>query len=396
MRYLYLSVLLSLCFHLPTASAVEYSGSVSVEGRYFMDDPQFPGQRDGAVSLILEPEIYHSWDDGYQQWVFSPFYHLDSTDKRRTHFDVRELFWEKAARDWELRVGLAQIFWGVTESVHLVDIINQTDLIENPDGEDKFGQPMVNFSWINNWGTLDLFALPYHRRRSFPERTGRLRAGLLVDQDNPDYESGAQEWHLDWAARWSQVVGDFDIGVSYFSGTTREPRLKLGLDQSNGLVLKPFYELIDQLGVDLQWTHEGWLWKLEAITRDGQQGRFIAAAGGFEYTFVGVAGTNADVGVLSEYLFDDRGHDGPSATANDLFLGARFILNDVDSTEVLAGSVFDLDTYAQFLSVEASRRFGDRWKLNVEARLFVGIPADDPFAALQTDDYVSAQLSWHF
>jgi len=54
-------------------------------------------------------------------------------------------------------------FWGVTEFQHLVDIINQTDLVENIDTEDKLGQPMINLALINDWGTVDLFIMPYFR-----------------------------------------------------------------------------------------------------------------------------------------------------------------------------------------------------------------------------------------
>ncbi len=35
----------------------------------------------------------------------------------------------------------------------------------------------------------------------------------------------------------------------------------------------------------MQYTTGAWLWKLETITRSGQDDRFFALAGGFEYTF---------------------------------------------------------------------------------------------------------------
>ena len=52
----------------------------------------------------------------------------------------------------KFRVGVGKVFWGVTESQHLVDIINQTDLVENIDTEDKLGQPMLETTWLQNWG----------------------------------------------------------------------------------------------------------------------------------------------------------------------------------------------------------------------------------------------------
>ena len=55
----------------------------------------------------------------------------------------------------ELRAGIGRVFWGVTESYHLVDVINQTDLVENVDRKDKLGQPLVNFTLVRDWGALE-------------------------------------------------------------------------------------------------------------------------------------------------------------------------------------------------------------------------------------------------
>ena len=101
-------------------------------------------------------------------------------DDRRSHFDVRELMYQRVFDDFELRAGLGRVFWGVTESYHLVDIINQTDLVEDIDLEDKLGQPLVNLTLIRDWGALDLFALPGCRGQ-MPTRdshgSGRARPG---------------------------------------------------------------------------------------------------------------------------------------------------------------------------------------------------------------------------
>ena len=45
----------------------------------------------------------------------------------------------RSNRDWSLSIGLGKVFWGVTEFNHLVDVINQTDLVEGIDGEAKLG-----------------------------------------------------------------------------------------------------------------------------------------------------------------------------------------------------------------------------------------------------------------
>ena len=387
-----------LCLTLLDVQADEWSGYFAGEMRYFPESPLSPDQyQDVNLSLSAQPEYHHKWDDGYQTFTFVPFVRVDQHDQERTHFDIRELTWLKARQDWELRLGIRKLFWGVTESQHLVDIINQTDLIEHPDTEDKLGQQMINLALIQNWGTVNFFILPGFRERTFPGRKGRLLSGgIPIETDQTRYESGAKQKHVDWAVRWSHTLGDWDIGLSHFSGTGREPSLVPGLDAAGRFVLIPYYEQINQTGLDLQFTQEDILWKLEMISRQEQAGRFTAFTGGLEYTFVGVFDTNADVGLVTEYLFDDRKENAPTPFENDMMLGLRLTLNDVQSTELLAGSLFDLDSQARFFLVEASRRLGDNWKLSLDAYIYSNMPVEDPAYGFRNEDFVQLELAWYF
>jgi hypothetical protein len=384
-----------LCLSLD-AQAGEWSGYVAGELRYFPQSPLWVDQyEDVNFALSAQPEFHHEWDDGYQTFSFVPFVRLDQHDSERSHFDIRELTWLKAAENWELRVGIRKLFWGVTESQHLVDIINQSDLVEHPDTEEKLGQPMVNLALIRDWGTVDFFILPGFRERTFPGREGRLfGGGIPIDTDQSRYESGAKEKHVDWAVRWEHMLGNWDVGLSHFSGTSREPRLLPGTD--GRVVLIPYYEQIDQTGLDLQFTQEDMLWKMEMISRKDQEGRFTALTGGFEYTFVGVFETDADLGVLTEYLFDDRHDNATTPFEDDLMLGMRLALNDVQSSELLAGAVFDLDSSARFYLVEASRRLGESWKLSLETYIYSNIPIDDLAYGFRNEDFVQLELAWYF
>jgi hypothetical protein len=374
--------------------AGEWSGNIAAEFRYFPNKPIDSQQYDHAnLSLSAQPEYYRKWDNGDQSFIFTPFVRIDQHDSERTHADIRELAWIKVAETWELRAGIRKVFWGVTESQHLVDIINQTDLVENLDGEDKLGQPMINLALVRDAGTLDLFILPGFRERTFPGEDGRLRSGLVVDTDNPVYESSAEDKHVDFAARWFQYVGAFDIGLSYFYGTSRDPRF---IPNGNGTALLPVYDIINQTGLDAQATIGDWLWKLEVISRSGQGDRYTALTGGFEYTFVGIMETSYDLGVIAEYLYDDRDNEATTPFANDMLLGTRFTFNDAQSTELLAGIITDLDEGTVMLNVEASRRLGNAWKLSIEARAFSNIDNDDPLYSFRKDDHLQAELAWYF
>jgi hypothetical protein len=160
--------------------AGEWRGYVAGEWLGFLEDPAYADQHRSYLSVATEPEYFHEWHDGSDLFTFEPYALLDQYDSNRTHADIRELSWDHAAYDWELRAGISKVFWGVTESVHLVDIINQTDLVVNLDGEDKLGQPMLKLSLIRDWGVVDLFLLPAFRERTFPGKAGRVLPSRLM------------------------------------------------------------------------------------------------------------------------------------------------------------------------------------------------------------------------
>ncbi len=381
------------------AQAGEISGFVAVDARLFPQSRSFPEQDGRALqpSLVLQPEYRRDFRDRADRLTVIPFARLDAIDDKRTHFDVRELSWLRVLDGWDILAGVSKVFWGVTESRHLVDIVNQTDLVEHPDGEDKLGQPMIRLATFSDWGTLTLFALPYFRERTFPGKAGRLRFSLPVDTDRAVYESSLKQWHPDVAVRWSHVFGNWDIGLAHFRGTSREPRLAPVLDRAGRGVLVPAYDLINQTSLDLQLTRERWIWKLETIGRWGHGRPFGAVVAGFEYTFTGVFETWLDLGVLAEYLYDGRGAAAPPTPFDDdLFVGTRLTFNDPQSTELLAGAIVDRRSQATILSVEASRRLSDRWTIKLDARAFTNVPPPDVLFAFRRDHFVQLELAYFF
>lgn len=376
-------------------AAFDLSGYMAVEGRFFTSSPALDEQDDGPqFSWVAEPEIGYRAEDSPHQFKAVPFFRLDGMDDERTHFDLREAYWRYTVDSWELLVGVNKVFWGVAESQHLVDIINQTDIIEDIDQEDKFGQPMVMLGSQRDWGELQLFVMPYFRERIFPGRDGRLRTALRVEDDG-EFESGAEEFHPDIALRYSHYIGEWDIGAYYFYGTGREPVLRLN---PQGTKLIAFYDLIHQAGVDLQYTREAWLWKFEWILREGQGDFFGAAVGGFEYTLYQIFQSAADLGLLAEYHWDGRDEDDAPATTfdNDVFFGTRLTLNDPQDTNLLLGAIIDTESGSTFMSVEADRRIGESFVIETQARFFTNVDPGDPLQSIEKDDFINISLQYHF
>jgi hypothetical protein len=236
--------------------------------------------------------------------------------------------------------------------------------------------------------------MPWFRERTFPGRKGRLRTEKVVDTDRAEYESGAKEFNTDLALRAARTIEEWDLGLTLFSGTGREPTLVSGTDSNGDAIFIPRYVRILQAGVDIQWTGEEWLWKLELIGRKGQGDPFAAWAGGFEYTFYNIRTSGIDIGFLAEWLHDTRGDAAPFD--DDIFSGVRLSFNDAASTDLLAGIIQDLNSSARTLFIESGRRFGDNLRATLEARIFADQNADDPLFFIRDDDFIQLDLAYWF
>jgi len=382
------------------ANEFEFSGKIGIEQRHFVEQGDNPQQLEHKQSSILfEPELYWDWNNGSDSLTFKPFYRLDSQDDERSHSDIRELSYIHASDDWEIRAGIRKEYWGVTEFQHLVDVINQTDGVEDFDGEDKLGQLMLNLSVVNDWGIVDVFLLPGFRERQYVGADGRLRGPVLIDNDNISYQSSAGKQHLDLALRWSHSIGNFDIGSHWFHGTNRAPLLSLSTDGDEPL-LKQHYQQMDQFGLDVQATLGDWLWKFESIYRHSDAENYWATQAGFEYSFVGVFDSNADLGILMEHSWDERGeadeNSSGSSFQNDLFFGARLAFNDIQSSEILMGLGSDLDHNGFSFIFEASRRIGESFKASLDVRLMQSNEPLDPLYYVKNDDHLQLAIDWYF
>ncbi len=378
----------------------DFSAELALESRFFLEQGlQQQARFQPSVRSLFEYQARVD-DNSFHLAVFG---RLDDQDPQRSHADIREAYWTHVADGWEMKMGISKVFWGVTESRHLVDVINQTDLVENPDGEDKLGQPMLKFAMERDWGNLDIFWLPYFRERTFPGKEGRLNAlPFTPDTDSPVFESSAENWHSDFAVRYAISLNNLDLAISHFSGTSRQPVFFL----DNGFpTVSPVYKQIDQTGLELQYIVEEWLLKFEGITSSGEYQRYSAAVFGFEYTQVGVFDSFADLGWIVEYLFDDRRHQKDyrkmalHSFERDVFLGWRYAFNDADSSEILTGVIYDPKTEEAFYSFEYAQRLANDVKLNVEIRAFQGAENNAASAVstlktryLKDEDYVQLEL----
>ncbi|GAA3954699.1 hypothetical protein [Allohahella marinimesophila] len=400
------AILLASIVTTPAFAAVldDLSMSHRVQGevRYFWQDALYGQTTPLRPSIAWEPEV--SWRGEAPVAVYFKGFARENFlgDSYRSHADVRELYMIYEGNNWDVVAGANKVFWGVTESRHLVDVINQSDLVENIDGEDKLGQPMLNLNLQADWGRIAFFILPYFRERTLPDDNDRFRLPLSIDNEAL-YDSGDEEWHNDFAVRYSHYIESLDFGISYFNGTNREPRYELLLEPPAAAGFPPAaslqarYVQMRQYGLDLQYTVDSWLLKLEAIYRSTAEDDFLASVSGLEYTIYQIFGTDGDLGLLLEYLNDRRDERiDPVQGDDDVFAGLRWAANDIDGTSILGGAVVDLAGGTTFLSIEAERRLRDDLKLEFAVRLITQADEDDSAFALRNDDYAELGLNYYF
>ena len=122
----------------------------------------------------------------------------------------------------------------------------------------------------------------------------------------------------------------------------------------------------------------------------------IGMAAGLEYTFGNVGNTGLDIGLLGEYIYDDRGDIALSSLQSDVFLATRFAFNDIQDTQILAGGAFDVNRSTRIFSVEASRRFGNSWRVELETRLFHNVSDREFVYVIRNDSFLQFSASKFF
>ncbi len=388
-----------------------WSGELRTEYRYF-PHPAAPssslarqvkpigatGQSDPTAALQIG---YTGTLESGVDFAFKGFLRYDHMDSARTHADIREMVWKTRLQTendpWDLRIGIDKVFWGVAESNHLVNVINQTDLVENIDEMEKLGQPMLRMTASRNWGSLDIFLLPYFRERTFAGRNGRLRPAIPRTETPVRYGTKLAEFMPDMALRWSRNFSRGDLGVYYFQGTNREPRISQ--DSSVATVRNPLglvqnYDRMRQIGLDGNLLLGDWILKGETIIRHTHHEKFHASVAGVEYTISGLLGTPWDLNLFVERSLDSRG--AKALLQNDNFIGARISLNDLQSTQVKIGQMRDQSDGSRSIRLEAVRRLANNMTLRLEGQHFRKIAATNLLNVIKADSYTQISLIYYF
>ena len=375
--------------HGETSNTIRLSGWLESEIRIFPEAGLYDAQRRLYPALGGELRLAVALDQREHRWTLTGFGRVDGHDRQRSHLELREASWTWQPANWQVRAGMLMAFWGVTESNRLVDVVNQRDQREAPAMDAKLGQPGIAWAGPAAGGTLEIFALTYHRPLAFGLGNGRFRVPPNFVAA-PVYESAAGRRRVDWAGRWSRRARGLDLGLSYFSGTSREPEFLL--DSAP----QPRYAVVNQAGLDAQLTLGALLLKAEAISREEDSHTIAAMTTGAEYVLGNAADSGGDITVFTELTLDERHAATLTGLDRDVFLAVRWDPNDEAGTELTIGGSVDMARGANVVHLEGSRRLATSWRVVGEAYLIGRQRAPEFGYLLRRDSFVRAAIARHF
>ena len=141
----------------------EINNEVGIDIREFHKEEAHSSQKN-TYSNYLKSEIYLEISEKIN-FISEPYYRYDHNDKKRSLFNFKENYLVYLQGKSEVKLGISEIFWGVTESKNLVDIINVYDGTDG-DQKAKLGQSMLSYStYSEHGGIFDFYYLPFFSKK---------------------------------------------------------------------------------------------------------------------------------------------------------------------------------------------------------------------------------------
>ena len=377
----------------------QINSEIGLEIKEFHKNEAYSNQQN-TYSSFIKSEIFFDFKNDLE-FLMEPYLRYDRYDKNRSLFDFKENNLTYYYNDIQLKAGISEVFWGITESKNLVDIINPKDVTDG-DQKAKLGQTMLAFSnYSEKFGILDFYYLPFFKNSSQIGEEGRLRLSKPIENYNIIYEGGAGSKVPSWALKWEHSFRLLDFSLQGFRGNSRESST---IGKLENLQLKYFqgYERISQIGTYFQVISGPIIYKLEAIKRNGQKNaknireNFFSYTLGLEHLINNLFENKWDLTSFIEYHNDDRNGDSTDILQNDLFLATRLNFNNIDGTEFLTSITLDTDGGGNTSTVELSSRITDNIRVTGSYNSYWSANETDILYSFRRDNYFSINIINYF
>jgi len=376
-------ILFASCFSLIVISAESnfiYQGELGVETRFFSNDDQDQTE-DTNVSPVFRAELYNT--HGNYQEKIRGFIRKGLVDDSRDSVILEEAWVGMLTYPFQVRLGYQLLTWTALEAFHPADILNSRNYDSNIENAEKFGELMLNVTYLMDYGSLSAYIMPTVVNPNFPETSNRLSYGF--DAGTPKWVSPDDSIHndgtfLQGGVRLDRILGDADVSVHLIHHQDRSQPVFLSVENT----LTPFYLPVTQLGGTVQYIFHDFIIKSEWAYRDFDKAEdtsygdidqvdHLQLALGTEYTFYHLSGRETTV-IAEVQRYEGGGVDDASLGVfqNDFLLGYRYVFNDIQSREFFTSIIVDLEEDEFLFSSRYEQRIKDRWKIRTGVRIYDG------------------------
>jgi|GEM_PF-647572 len=203
---------------------------------------------------------------------------------RESEVNFRELYVNYPFKLGHIRAGNQVYAWGTADFVNSTAFINPRDfreLLFIDDDHLKLGVPSVSGMIFFDQVTFELVWIPVHVAAAIPP-TGHFWAVEKVDDDFPvNFDDSdplpAESENFGYAARVSSSIRGYDFSFSGYHGPETEPvfrpfRTVLEPNQPLGVLIRPYYDIVDYVGFDFSTTRGDFVFQMEGVYSPNKSG----------------------------------------------------------------------------------------------------------------------------
>ncbi len=341
---------------------VEYKGNISFESQYLKHDIE--EKRDNAFALRLEGELKKSLGEGIFATKVKAIW--DKDDSTRRYVDFSDLYYQYNFEDSDILIGRNTRFWGALEFYNITDVFNTKDFLDDPfDYDSKLGAWNIAYTHYLESGELSLIVKLHEdrQRMQYIESVNNFFSLSYDDTLLTQEGENRPSLFVKYSASGEEIQVDY--GVVYENGYDSQRYMTLnarGDLQENAYIVNKLLGYATYINGDTIYKTE----MAYALSDDDKVSDYGEFGLGVEYTLYGFW-DKRDLGLLMEYYRyeaqDSEKIDVNKFFANDLTVGFRLSLNDLDSSEVLGGLDVDLDNEEKIFFIEYETRLLDSYKL---------------------------------
>ncbi len=421
MKTLHVSLIALACCASSLWAEFEYRGHIGLNSQAYLKRPSDKHAQNFTLEQELELSYtYGNFQAGTRIYAQEDAHDLDEDHENgRSYARLDELFMKYELENGLLFAGKNIRFWGALEAFNVADTFTTVDFRSDLLDEQREGAWNVAYSYFTETGELSLIIKLYEnpwQMSKYPYVYYFFPEFIHYDSDLKREESGFYPTlYLKYSGstEWEYPL-DYAFIVQHGYDSQRYFTSDAPLNGVNNRFRANAY-LVDKALTYHTLVVDNTLFKLEASAahvRDEQVmlgglhvEDYYHLGVGFEHTLIGVY-NDADLGLIGEYYrYDTFKHGDDIADdlalfqtfQNDIFVGVRYSVNDMDSSSLLAGIVFDTQYAEQSYQIEYETRLFDTVSLKADYSYIN--PSDSQqtaYAMLQEHQRIGVNFAYHF